>query len=151
MNKVSIIFNNYYDTIKYVEYLVYKLRKTNNVVNDAFNFNRLPVEKEDIPYSGVGIRIYNDLVDTGWIDVRQVNTSYKDVDNTVDNYSKPYYQLGNWIFNFIRTESITDSEGNVVPTRLFGNYFVVEFNFGINTEKIEFEFTDLITSKDKKI
>ena len=151
LNKVSIIFNRYYDTIKYVEYLVYKLRKTNNVVNDAFNFNRLPVEKEDIPYSGVGIRIYNDLVDTGWIDVRQANTSYKDVDNTVDNYNKPYYQLGNWMFNFIRTESITDSEGNVIPTRLFGNYFVVEFSFGINTEKIEFEFTDLITSKDKKI
>ena len=151
LNKVSIIFNHYYDTIKYVEYLVYKLRKTNNVVNDAFNFNRLPVEKEDIPYSGVGIRIYNDLVDTGWIDVRQANTSYKDVDNTVDNYSKPYYQLGNWIFNFIRTESITDSEGNVIPTRLFGNYFVVEFSFGINTEKIEFEFTDLVTSKDKRI
>lgn len=151
LNKVSIIFNHYYDTIKYVEYLVYKLRKTNNVVNDAFNFNRLPVEKEDIPYSGVGIRIYNDLVDTGWIDVRQANTSYKDVDNTVDNYSKPYYQLGNWMFNFIRTESITDSEGNVIPTRLFGNYFVVEFSFGINTEKIEFEFTDLVTSKDKKI
>lgn len=151
LNKVSIIFNSYYDTIKYVEYLVYKLRKTNNVVNDAFNFNRLPVEKEDIPYSGVGIRIYNDLVDTGWIDVRQANTSYKDVDNTVDNYSKPYYQLGNWIFNFIRTKSITDSSGNIIPTRLFGNYFVVEFNFGINTEKIEFEFTDLITSKDKRI
>ena len=151
LNKVSIIFNKYYDTIKYVEYLVYKLRKTNNVVNDAFNFNRLPVEKEDIPYSGVGIRIYNDLVDTGWIDVRQANTSYKDVDNTVDNYSKPYYQLGNWIFNFVRTESITDSEGNVIPTRLFGNYFVVEFSFGINTEKIEFEFTDLTTSKDKRI
>lgn len=151
LNKVSIIFNRYYDTIKYVEYLVYKLRKTNNVVNDAFNFNRLPVEKEDIPYSGVGIRIYNDLVDTGWIDVRQANTSYKDVDNTVDNYSKPYYQLGNWMFNFIRTESITDSEGNVIPTRLFGNYFVVEFSFGINTEKIEFEFTDLVTSKDKRI
>ena len=111
----------------------------------------MPVEKEDIPYSGVGIRIYNDLVDTGWIDVRQANTSYKDVDNTVDNYSKPYYQLGNWMFNFVRTESITDSEGNVIPTRLFGNYFVVEFSFGINTEKIEFEFTDLITSKDKKI
>ena len=150
-NRVSFIVNRNYDIIKYVEYLIYKLRKTNNVVNDAFDFNRLPVEREDIPYSGVGIRIYNDLVDTGWIDVRQTNTSYRDVDNTVDNYQKPYYQLGNWIFNFLRTNNITDVDGNTISTRLFGNYFVVDFDLGINTEKIEFEFMDLIESKDKNI
>ena len=83
--------------------------------------------------------------------VRQTITSYKDVDNTVDNYQKPYYQLGNWMFNFIRTNTITDVDGNVIPTRLFGNYFVVDFDLGINKEKIEFEFMDLIESKDKNI
>ena len=142
-SKLSFIINENYSKIKRLNFIKYKLYKRINRVND-FDAS-LPVEEsyEDIfndgttlkPYSGYRLRVYNDLCDTGIIDI---STNEKNTD-TIDN-EKPHYELGNFIFNNLRDKT--------TKSTLYGNFFIVEFTFeGTNESgninlikgKIEFE------------
>lgn len=158
--KLSIITNYYYRTVKYLEHITYKLRmryiKNNTnlskfILND--DFENFPVEKELFPYSGKQIRVYNDLIDTDWIDCDTTNIATKLPDNGVMEFNKPYWDLGNWNFNFLRdVEKFPTSEFNgKYESRLFGNYFIISFNFGSVDKLIEFENIDMQLTKDKEL
>ena len=105
------------------------------------------------PYSGKQIRVYNDLIDTDWIDCDTTNTATKLPDNGVMEFNKPYWDLGNWNFSFLRdVEKYPTSEfdGNY-GSRLFGNYFIIAFNFGSVDKLIEFESLEVQLTKDKEL
>lgn len=140
---VSIIINSEYQVIKLIEFLKYNLRKIKKD-NDAFTFS--PVEEMKVPYAGDLIRIYNDQCDSGDLDVSV--TEYNP-----GNYTKPWYELGNWNFNYFRNNinNLTPDNGDVY-TRLFGNYFVVRFIFNNDDNlRIELEEVDGSVVKNRKL
>ena len=58
-----------------------------------------------------------------------IQTDYKE---NINDIKKPYYDLGNFTFNYLR-----DKETN---SQIFGNFFIVEFTFEDNQmDIIEFE------------
>ena len=69
-------------------------------------------------------------------------------DNTIDKFDKPYWDLGNWNFNYLRD---IDYDSNNPESRLFGNYFVIAFDFGNVDTLIEFENLDVQLTKDKEL
>ena len=152
--KVYFIINKYYNTVKYLENIVYKLRKRNiksdiNMlqyvdINDFINF---PVEQRLLSYSGKNIRVFNDLVDTDWLDCNTDNDG-KLPNNEIKDFNKPYWNLGNWNFNYLR--DINNHNANP-EARLFGNYFVISFDFGNVDTLIEFENLDVQLTKDKEL
>lgn len=154
--KLYFIVNTYYNVIKYLEYIKYNLRKryikdnrTMLLYVDTNDFINFPVEQSLIPYAGKAIRVYNDLVDTNWIDCINITTEHpRYPDNTVDKFDKPYWDLGNWNFNYLR--DIDYDSGNP-ESRLFGNYFVIAFDFGDVDTLIEFENLDIQLTKDKQL
>lgn len=107
-----------------------------------------PVEQLLVPYAGKAIRVYNDLIDTGWLNC-EVDTDEKGhPNNAIDNFDKPYWNLGNWNFNYLRDIN----NHNATPeARLFGNYFVISFDFGNVNTLIEFENLDVQLTKDKEL
>lgn len=140
---LSFIINNNYDIIKYLEYFTYKLYEIDNNTNeDRLN----EVGQRLQPYSGETLRIYNDLVNSGILDIK---ISSEDTKNLFGNYTKPYWDLGNWNFSYLR--DITQT--NVALSRLYGNYFVVKFIFGqqTNNKRVEFEDMNYVVSKDKQL
>ena len=149
--KIYFIINTYYDSIKYLENIVYKLRKRNiksNInmlryvdINDFINF---PVEQRLLPYSGKNIRVFNDLVDTDWLDCNTDNDG-KLPNNEIKDFNKPYWDLGNWNFNFLRDKDYSKD------SRLYGNYFIIAFDFGNMKELIEFESLDTNLTQDKNL
>ena len=96
---------------------------------------------------------YNDLVDTDWMDCDTTNIGTKLPDNGVMEFNKPYWDLGNWNFSFLRdVEKYPTSEfDGKYGSRLFGNYFVIAFNFGSVNKLIEFENIDIQLTKDKEL
>lgn len=138
---LSFIINENYNIIKYLEYITYKLYQINSESNLPFS----TVENRVQPYSGSEIRVFNDLVDTENI---SVNIDSEDTKNVFGNYKKPYWDLGNWNFSYLRDKKQTDA----VLSRLYGNYFIIKFNFGaFNSRKLEFEDMNYVISKDKQI
>ena len=55
------------------------------------------------------------------------------------NFTKPWWEFGNWNFNYLR--NIKYSENNVADlmSRLYGNYFIIAITFGDSTLRCEFE------------
>lgn len=145
-SKISIIINPQYLTIKMLEHITYKLTKLANSVN--IDNTTLPVEGEKQPFSGNTIRIYNNLVDTGELDI---TVDDKAIKNIFCDYTKPYWHLGNWNFNYLmnnvknhKIEAFVDNY-----SRLYGNYFIIEFTFNnIDKLKVEFEELDYKLIKD---
>ena len=88
------------------------------------------------PYSGDYIRVYNDNTDTGTVNI-SVNT--EDQKNVFDNFKKPYWDLGNWNYSYLRN----NIENTNIPasdmSRIFGNYFIIEFTF-LNNDGKSIEF-----------
>ena len=129
--KLSFIINENYTKIKRLNFIKYKLYKGKNE-DEEFNASS-PVEGNishiinyRTPYSGYKLRVYNDLCDTGEL---SINVDYKHPDGDI---TKPYYDLGNFIFNYLR-----DKETN---SQIFGNFFIVEFIFEHDKDNvIEFE------------
>ena len=77
-----------------------------------------------VPYSGYKLKVYNDLCETELLDITA------DLNNK--NPEKPYYDLGNFIYNNLR-----DKDTN---SQIFGNFFIVEFIFEHDKDNvIEFE------------
>ena len=133
--KLSFIINENYTKIKRLNYIKYKLYKRIDSSNDNFNAD-LPVEGMNfvshiieninykVPYSGYKLKVYNDLCETELLDITA------DLNNK--NSEKPYYDLGNFIFNNLRDKTTNN--------QIFGNFFIVEFTFEDNqTDVIEFE------------
>ena len=81
------------------------------------------------------MRIYNNEVDTGWLDIKIDTNNDK---NKFMNYTKPYWHLGNWNFNYLRNQ-ISKQLGNDFMSKLYGNYFIISIIFGDSNEKVEFE------------
>ena len=100
-----------------------------------------------LPYSGEQIRVYNNEVDTGWLDIKIDTEESK---NIFFNYNKPHWDLGNWNFNYLRNK-LSDNLGLDFMSKLYGNYFIVSIIFGDSNERIEFESLGYNITKDKRI
>lgn len=148
-SQIDIIVNDAYELIKYVEYITYKLyniEKGDNLQNNL----SFPVEEMRTPYAGLKIRVYNgnntvDRIDTGWIDVSSATWENKDVSQKVMEYKLPYWHNGNWNFNYLR-DSVNSGD-----SRLWGNYFIVSFEFGRELTRTEFETLNCVLSKSENI
>lgn len=155
---VSFIVNPYYREIKYLEHITFKLRQRNirnidnsfGIIADCAQF---PVEKDLLPFQPESIRVYNDLVDTNIIFCDSIDKDTGMPKNNVENYQTPYWDLGNWNFSFLRdVEHYPESEySDNYCSRLFGNYFVITFDFGYVDTLIEFENLEVRLTKDKEL
>ena len=141
---IDIICNPSYEHIKYLEYIAYKLYKINI---DSNTYSPTPVEELKQPYSGDTLRVFNTEVDTGLLNILVDNESYDTKKNkSIMNYKKPWWELGNWNFNYLRDKK----QGNVrFPSRLYGNYFVIRFILKDDYRRIEFESLEYQITKDK--
>lgn len=150
-SSISIIVNDSYQFIKTIEFLTYKLFKRDLTSNSAIIPNKI-INEFDIanereysrtPYSGYKLRVHNDMCDTGLIDVHVDIESNK---NIIMNYKKPWWEFGNWNFNYLRDTKFSDSLHDIM-SRVYGNYFIIDIIFydeeNIYTQKIEFENLDV--------
>lgn len=136
-SKIGIIINEQYDNIKFLESITYKLNKFVNPTEYDYTYS--PVEGTVIPYSADFLKVYNNQVNTGELNVLINNEEDK---NVFCNYKKPYWEFGNWNFSYLRNNiSKYANYGDAFNmSRIFGNYFVTEFTFSNNDGlKIEFE------------
>lgn len=131
---INVIINSEYEVIKLLEFIKYKLRKIADTAKTDFAYS--PVEDMQVPYAGDFIRIYNDLCDTGFVDVSV------EVYNPGD-YKKPWFELGNWNFNYFRNniDKIVPNSKDIY-TRIYGNFFIIQFRF-TNKDKLRIEFENL--------
>lgn len=139
MCKLSFIVNEGYDIIKFLEYITYKLYKIDESVNHDVPS---PVKKLDTPYAGQWLRVYNDNVNTNNINITVDNKSINPNEhkNIFGNYKKPYWDLGNWNFSYLRNMiGNEDDQSAAVMSRLYGNYFIIEFEFLMQDRRIDFE------------
>ena len=147
---VSFIVNNYYNVIKYLENIIYKLRKR-NIKSEDYIYSLIPsggdfpVEKGLIPYEGTGVRVFNDIIDTGNIVFNSIDSATNEPKNTINEFNTAYWDLGNWNFNYLRDIN------NSLDSRLYGNYFVIHFFFGNVDTLIEFEDFNIQLTKDKEL
>lgn len=137
-----------YDTTKYLEYLTYKLYKIDKSNED---YIQLPVEGLKLPYSGDTLRVFNHNVDTGVIDIKIDTEKAK---NPFGNYKKPYWDLDNWNFSYLRNKGSQHDGKQIygdVMSRLYGNYFIASFIFSDSERRVEFEDLKYNVTKDKKL
>ena len=137
-----------YDTIKYLEYLTYKLYKIDKSNED---YIQLPVEELKLPYSGDTLRVFNHNIDTGVIDIKIDTEKAK---NPFGNYKKPYWDLDNWNFSYLRNKGSQHDGKQIygdIMSRLYGNYFIASFTFSDSERRVEFEDLKYNVTKDKKL
>lgn len=136
--KISIIVNTEYELIKYLEFITYKLfTVTNPAVNILTAYS--PVGGKSHIYAGDSLTIYNDLVNTGKLDIS--NDQDNAINSTLNSdWQKPYFHLGNWNVNKLYDAKNADTQYGFIDknSRLYGNYFIIEFEFNTN-ERFEFE------------
>lgn len=147
MCKLSFIVNEGYDIIKFLEYITYKLYKIDESVNGDVPS---PVKKLDTPYAGQLLRVYNDNVNTNDINITVDNESGdpNEHKNIFGNYKKPYWDLGNWNFSYLRNMiGNEEDQSATVMSRLYGNYFIIEFEFLMQDRRIDFESLSYKISK----
>jgi len=136
-SKLSFIINDSYSIVKFLEYITYKLTKYAEY--SGTDFTNLPVEEYKTPYAGYTLAVYNNNVNTG---VLNITTDIEANKNMFDVIDKPYWDLGVWNFSYLRNR-ISELNNGVSDdniTRLFGNYFIVEFVFdNEDGRKIDFE------------
>lgn len=145
---LSIIINSDYPMIKMLEYIKYKFNKIINT-DDI-----LPCGKRDAYYSGELIQILADECDTGEMNIYIDNPIQ--VINRVQEFNKPYRELGTWNFNYIRdiSKGVPNSwpvKGSDALPRFYGNWFIVKFTFTpntINNNCVEIESLDYNYSKN---
>lgn len=138
-SRIGIIINEQYNDIKFLEYITYKLNKFANPTKIDYTYS--PVEDMVTPYSADLLKVYNNQVDTGELDILIDKEKAK---NVFCDYTKPYWELGNWNYSYLRNNIANrnnyDDAFNM--SRIFGNYFVVEFTFS-NTDNLKVEFEEL--------
>lgn len=137
-----------YDTVKYLEYLTYKLYKIDKSNED---YVQLPVEELKLPYSGDTLRVFNHNIDTGILDI---NIDTEKAKNAFANYKKPYWDLDNWNFSYLRNKGSQHDGKQIygdIMSRLYGNYFIASFTFSDSERRVEFEDLKYSITKDKKL
>lgn len=152
-SRIDIICNSVYEEMKYLEFITYKLTKIQYLNDTTTDYSPTPVEEIATPYSAHSIRVFNDLVDTGILDILIDVEIAKNT--SVMNYKKPWWNLGVWNFNYLRDILNSNSENDFL-SRLYGNYFIISFvlhdyleenNIG---RRIEFETLNYQVTKDKR-
>lgn len=136
-SKLSIIVNPSFEIIKYLEYFNYKLSKIADV--DKVSLTNLPVEGTITPFAGNKLKVYNDLTNTGELDI---NVNEEISKNIFANFDKPYWHLGVWNYSYLRNKINTypSTKNPDILSRIIGNYFIIEFTFDNSDNKlIEFE------------
>lgn len=139
MSTLAIMVNDGYELIKTLEYISWKLYKIQYKITD----NALTVNPREItktPYSGYQLRVYNDECDTGILNILIDTESNKNT--SVMNYKKPWWELGNWNFNYLRNIKNASALTAKFMSRLHGNYFIINLWFGDENQRIEFETLD---------
>lgn len=140
-SSISIILNEDYDAIKFLEFIKYNVRKvskSNSLVSIS------PVKEGMQPYAGDILEIFSEFTNTGEIDINI------DTTNKFNRYSKPWFELGNWNFNYFRNKISTyNGSGSDKLTRIYGNYIVIKFTFN-NKDKVCIEFENLNGSVSKQ-
>ena len=137
--KIGIIINEQYDNAKFLEHITYKLNKLVNPTKIDYTYS--PVEEMITPYSADLLKIYNNEVNTGELDIL---INKEEAKNIFCNYKKPYWELGNWNYSYLRNNIANyNNYGDAFTmSRLYGNYFVVEFTFS-NSDNLKIEFEEL--------
>lgn len=142
---VQTITNAGYYDMKFVEYIKYKLHQLDRKVQyNSINYWDSPVEKPYNKYAADYITINSEYCSTGRMDVSI--TDY----NTFDDYTKPYFRLGDWYLNLIRdgiVKYINRSQSAFDSSRIYGNWFAVKFEFN-KGRYVEFENVEYKLSKD---
>lgn len=140
-SSISIILNEDYDVIKFLEFIKYNVRKvskSNSLVSIS------PVKESMQPYAGDILEIFSEFTNTGEIDINV------DTTNKFNRYFKPWFELGNWNFNYFRNKISTYAgNGSDKLTRIYGNYIVIKFTFD-NKDKVCIEFENLNGSVSKQ-
>lgn len=161
-SSISIIINSEYTINKFLEHIKYSFNKIDiNKENDQVIF---PVEGIGVidttydnpivePYSGFTIKVFNNQCNTGILDILVDNELTK---NAIMGYNKPHWLLGSWTFNYLRNVVKLNGINTIADkmSRMFGNYFIVEFVFNDaskkeNNYRYEFEDFDCKLSKDR--
>lgn len=135
LNKVNIavIVNDSYNTIKYLNSIRYRFTEQDIIAN-----SNSPVEEISLtPYSGLTIRAFSNETDTETLNVLIPYIPYGNAHNSFMNYTKPYYDRGNWNFNYLFNKK------HNANTRIYGNYIIIDFNIktanDINTKNVIIE------------
>lgn len=140
-SSISIILNEDYDAIKFLEFIKYNVRKVSKS-NSLISIS--PVKEGMQPYAGDILEIFSEFTNTGEIDINI------DTTNKFNRYSKPWFELGNWNFNYFRNKISTyNGNGSDKLTRIYGNYIVIKFTFD-NKDKVCIEFENLNGSVSKQ-
>lgn len=140
-SSISIILNEDYDAIKFLEFIKYNVRKVSKS-NSLISIS--PVKEGMQPYAGDILEIFSEFTNTGEIDINI------DTTNKFNRYSKPWFELGNWNFNYFRNKISTyNGSGSDKLTRIYGNYIVIKFTFN-NKDKVCIEFENLNGSVSKQ-
>ena len=134
-SSISIINNHNYELMKYIDNIIYKVNKVKAVTD----YTEYPVEGKHTLYAADYITVYSELCNTGRLKIDTTNNL-----NSPDNYMTPYWRFGNWHFNALRNR-LKDEISADEKSRIFGNWFVVKFEFDTN-EKIEIESLECKTS-----
>ena len=137
---ISIIYNDNYPIIKFVDFISYRLSKLDDYT--TIDNISLPVEGTTNPYAGDRLIVFNDKTTTDLLNIAVDKETDK---NIFGAYKKPYWHLGNWNFSYLRNHIAAYNKygDGFGMTRLFGNYFVFKFMFKNNTEGKRIEFEDL--------
>lgn len=142
---VQTITNAGYYDMKFVEYIKYKLHQLDRKVQyNSINYWDSPVEEPYHKYAADYITINSEYCSTGRMDVSI--TDY----NTFDDYTKPYFRLGDWYLNLIRDGIVkynNHSQSAFDSSRIYGNWFAVKFEFN-KGRYVEFENVEYKLSKD---
>ena len=138
-SKIGIIVNEHYEYVKFLEHISYKLNKFVNPTE--IDYTNFPVERHVKPYSGDGLRVYNNETDTGDLNIL---INKEELKNKFGNYNEPYWELGMWNYNYLRNNIANYGQyGSAFEmSRLYGNYFVIEFTF-FNSDMLKVEFEEL--------
>ena len=143
--KPMLLNYEYAKTLNYLTYAINKIYSFSN--DDYFDDENLHNEKlYDIThYAGDKIRIYTNLCDSGDIDIDVTEI------NDIEDYNKPYYNKGNWSFNYFRNLLNSPLEEKDIlqhngisdnKSLIYGKYFVIRFVFNI-TDNIPIRFEQL--------
>lgn len=152
---ISIIVNERYEAIKYLEFIRYKLYKfvKDSIITENDFDNYIGKEETKIPYRGARIRIYNNECDTGNIDIEFTDIASENSYNEIMDIDKPYWEQGNWNFNYIFNNKNSEEYLDLL-SRLYGNYFIIEIQLFNNKNLImkhTFETLEYFVSSNRNI
>lgn len=145
-SEFTVIINEDYDSIKFLEFIKYNLHKIADYYDTSSDES--PFKTSVKYYCGDIIQIFNEYCNTGQIDI-SIEIG-KDNVNKFNKFKKPYFELGNWNFNYFRNNINSEvSSKSDVLTRIYGNYICIRFIFD-NKDKCRIEFENLTGSVSKQ-